>query len=1002
MVDGTLGAARRWSACGDDAGDGCGAIDPSDPDRSLGPGECALDAATGETVCCHGSRTGAVSVVRREDAASAAAAIVAHEIGHQLGLENDGEGDAAACDGGDAASATVMAPQTDDVVFVAERWSTCSAEAYAAQIRRLGCLFRGEKAVCGNGIVEPGEECDCGADDCVAKSAFARDAHCVGTTCKFNSTGSSTFPPPPAAPPPPAKYEKHPSCDSGAGVARSIGLSPFVTDVPANECLRCVAGYDEMDCSLDAAPYTGWPAVATDGSPVTRMTFCAWTGCDADPNATCDESRPIETDSEACGSGATAGTNRLCCKEETVWTCCGRWSCGAADASPPPTPPPPAPASPPPPSPPPPRPPPATDATGGGWALVGEAVGADCGERCSDGSGAAVALSEDGTRLIVGERFDDGEGENEGVNRGRARVFEFNATGTSAWDQVGDDIVGDGPLDHMGTAVAISDNGRMVAVGAPFAGGDDAGMVRVFEETPFGNWSKVDDDLVGDAPGVWFGASIALSTVEDTTLAVSGVRRDAASNVASGLVRVYWLRPKHDSDNVEWTPAGSDIEDDAPGDASGRSLDLSDDGSRLAVGSPFSDTNGEASGRARVFLQDRDLNVWHLLGYPINGTAAGDHAGEAVALSGDGNTLVVGSPGALDGAGRVETYEWDETNSVWTPVGSLRGDATGDGFGGAVSLSSDGTRLTVGAKGVATFAGAGAGATRVYYRSGSGSAWIAAGMAVYGDVAQGAAGASVSLSKDGDTLAVGALGKDGDGQVRVYEWIDAASGLQSPPPPPPNPPPSPPPVPSPQPPSSPPPPLPPVPPPPLAEIWYQLGDDIDGDAADDGLGAAVSLSGDGMHLAVGGETAEGNAGRARVYRWTSAAWNQIGADVGEDDPAPLGDNVRRGVERGRLARRRRRAKRHQFERRDECRSRRGVPLGTRLLELDDARRFPRGRSCGRRFRPSRRRLLRRLARRRGRQKSRRGGQQPWRSSRVRVQRNGVVVDGAIANRGHRF
>ena len=73
-----------------------------------------------------------------------------------------------------------MAPQTDDVVFVAERWSTCSAEAYDAQISALGCLRRGEKAVCGNGIVEPGEECDCGADDCVAESAFARDAHCVG------------------------------------------------------------------------------------------------------------------------------------------------------------------------------------------------------------------------------------------------------------------------------------------------------------------------------------------------------------------------------------------------------------------------------------------------------------------------------------------------------------------------------------------------------------------------------------------------------------------------------------------------------------------------------------------------------------------------------------------------------------------------------------------------------------------------------------------------------
>jgi len=68
----------------------------------------------------------------------------------------------------------------------------------------------------------------------------------------------------------------------------------------------------------------------------------------------------------------------------------------------------------------------------------------------------------------------------------------------------------------------------------------------------------------------------------------------------------------------------------------------------------------------------------------------------------------------------------------------------------------------------------------------------------------------------------------------------------------------------------------------LSASWSQRGHDIDGEAADDSSGEAVSLSSDGTVAAIGAAGNDGNgsnAGHTRVYKWDGTSWNQLGDDI---------------------------------------------------------------------------------------------------------------------------
>ncbi|MCB9292167.1 MAG: T9SS type A sorting domain-containing protein [Lewinellaceae bacterium] len=122
--------------------------------------------------------------------------------------------------------------------------------------------------------------------------------------------------------------------------------------------------------------------------------------------------------------------------------------------------------------------------------------------------------------------------------------------------------------------------------------------------------------------------------------------------------------------------AGGDIDGEAAFDESGWSVALSADGSRVAVGAPVNDGNGSGAGQVRVY--DFIGGTWVQAGGDIDGEAAGDESGRSVALSADGSRVAVGVPfndGNGLSAGHVRAYE------LTLPCQVSWYDATGNAVG---------------------------------------------------------------------------------------------------------------------------------------------------------------------------------------------------------------------------------------------------------------------------------------------------------------------------------
>jgi len=179
---------------------------------------------------------------------------------------------------------------------------------------------------------------------------------------------------------------------------------------------------------------------------------------------------------------------------------------------------------------------------------------------------------------------------------------------------------------------------------------------------------------------------------------------------------------------------------------------------------------------------DCRLSPFHYL--KASNTGRLDSFGQAIALSADGVTFVVGAPreaSAAKGVGGDQSsdaaseagavYVFVRSNSVWRQQAYLKASNTdaGDQFGWSVALSADGNTLAVGARGEASAAtGIGgdqadntaraSGAVYVFARSGA--SWRQQAYIKASNTAEGANfGRVIALSSDGATLAVGAEGE---------------------------------------------------------------------------------------------------------------------------------------------------------------------------------------------------------------------------------------------------
>lgn len=271
-------------------------------------------------------------------------------------------------------------------------------------------------------------------------------------------------------------------------------------------------------------------------------------------------------------------------------------------------------------------------------------------------------------------------------------------------------------------------------------------------------------------------------------------------------------------------------------EGTGSSVSLDEDGSTLALGIAYAyNSMGWRTGGVRIY--DWNGSTWVQRGAMIEGEGhpipiyQTDTFGQSVALSADGNTVIVGAegntlePGVLHYQGHAKVYDWD--GAAWVQRGQDLLGLTGlEQFGRVVRISADGQRVAVASRSRWNAdETAHVGAVTAFEWNGDAGLWQEMGQPLMGTVNDAMYGESISLDGAGTTLAITAK----FGLIEVRDW----NGFD----------------------------------------WVVRGD------LDQGLGlldvSSVSLSADGEVVGIGDPWFNWMNGRVRVLQWTGADWELV-------------------------------------------------------------------------------------------------------------------------------
>lgn len=311
------------------------------------------------------------------------------------------------------------------------------------------------------------------------------------------------------------------------------------------------------------------------------------------------------------------------------------------------------------------------------------------------GFGEALAVSKDDSWLLIGEpsAFE---------SKGQVHIYQRN---DDAW-KFHEALSFDRSASSFGKVLAVSADGSVIAIGAPNDNAwlPSAGSVTVYRRDE--NKRYIEDAYIwlADSPGQndYFGSAVALSD-DGSLLAVGVPYHDSADDSTTdnslrdaGSVMIY--RHSLDSWSLERVVKSSKAEENGK---FGSALTISPDGTELFAGSSrmgaeiFDGTAGWASSQIMHPI-DEDDAIWF---------------GSSIRVSGDGQVLLVANPAARSGGPGMEPADssakpesgaihlFRRSDAGWVMRAYLKATVpdTSDLFGASFAISADGRTIAVGA-----------------------------------------------------------------------------------------------------------------------------------------------------------------------------------------------------------------------------------------------------------------------------------------------------------------
>ena len=286
----------------------------------------------------------------------------------------------------------------------------------------------------------------------------------------------------------------------------------------------------------------------------------------------------------------------------------------------------------------------------------------------------------------------------------------------------------------------------------------------------------------------------------------------------------------------------------------GRSVAMSEDGSTIAFGN-YTEPRGYSYGR--VFVYVRSGNTWSSQATITVSSSINARSGNSIALSGNGNTLVIGRYYENNNSGKV--YVYTRSGTSWSQATDFDGSNTGSGdeFGSNVAISKDGTTIAVTApKEDTTASNSGA----LYVFTGSGSSWSQqSGVLKSSTVNQNdelggyysGFDQQLDISNDGDTIIVGeqnASAGNNIGSAHIFVRSGSSWSRQAT----------------------------------ITSSDIETGDNF---------GYNVSISGDGDTVAVGASKHNNETGGVYVFTRSGTSWSQQANIEGESTNSNFGRAV---------------------------------------------------------------------------------------------------------------